>query len=459
MSNAILGALRDLLPGEAIRPGWAPASWPEGTPPPAAVLAPTSEAQMAGVLERASREGWTVMPAGLCTWLGGNGTPEVDLVLSTRNLRDLESYEPADLTLTAAAGTPWRDLRQMTGENGQWVPLDPPGSETGSLGAVVATGVAGPLRHAFGAPRDHVLGVTMVSGDGRILRWGGRVVKNVAGFDITRLSIGSWGALGVITSVSARLFPLPAADTTLLLRAPTAEDLLPIARAMGLSPLPFSAVELLEPLEGAWLGEGGGNGMGVGLSRAGGVVEPGASGRAALALRILGSEVQAREVEGRAVGDLSGESMSAAEGILTLRGPESAAFHEALGAWEAAAALVLRMSLLPSLLEALLGEARELAARFGAMGLAAHVGWGTLRVGFPRIPTEGEEARELVRTLRELRNRLEAAKGSLVLSQGPSELLREVGAQGGCGPEERLMRGLKEEFDPAGILSPGRFGL
>lgn len=199
--------------------------------------------------------------------------------------------------------------------------------------------------------------------------------------------------------------------------------------------------------------------MGRGLRSGDGITGLGASGEAALALRILGSEVQAREVEARAVRDLSGESLSAAEGILTLRGPDSAAFHEALGAWEEGAVLVLRMSLLPSLLEALLGEARALAARFGALGLAAHVGWGTLRVGFSRVPTEGEEATELVRALRELRNRLEAAKGSLVLSRGPSGLLREVGAHGGIGPEERLMRGLKEEFDPAGILSPGRFGL
>lgn len=459
MSASILGVLRDLLPAEAILLGPAPASWPRETPPPSAVLAPTSESQLAGVLERASGEGWRVMPAGLCTWLGGHGAPEVDLVLSTRNLREVENYEPADLTFTAAAGIPWRDLRRRTGENAQWLPLDPPGSRAGSLGGVVATGVSGPLRHAYGAPRDHVLGVTLISGDGRILRWGGRVVKNVAGFDVTRLSIGSWGALGVITSVSARLFPLPAADTTLLCRAPAAEDLLPLARAMALSPLPIAAVELLDPLLGGWSRRGGGNGGGAGLDQADGRGAAGASEGAALALRILGSEVEAREVEARVLKFLSTESTAASGGVLTLRGPDSAAFHEALAEWEGGAALVVRMNLLPSLLEALLGEARELGARFGALGLAAHVGWGSLRVGFPRAPTEGDEVRELAGALSEVRKRLETARGSLVLSHGPSGLLREVGAQGEAGAAERLVRGLKEEFDPAGILSPGRFGL
>jgi len=228
---------------------------------------------------------------------------------------------------------------------------------------------------------------------------------------------------------------------------------------MALSPLPIAAVELLEPLRGEWSHRESGNGGGAGPGETDERGAVGASGGAALALRILGSEVQGREVEARVLGDLSTESTPAGGGVLTLRGPDSTAFHEALGEWEEGAALVVRMSLLPSLLEALLGEARELGGRFGALGLAAHVGWGSLRVSFPRAPTEGDEVKELARALSGLRKRLENAGGSLVLSQGPSGFLREVGAQGEGGPEGRLMRGLKEEFDPAGILSPGRFGL
>jgi len=115
------------------------------------------------------------------------------------------------------------------------------------------------------------------------------------------------------------------------------------------------------------------------------------------------------------------------------------------------------LSLLPSLMERLLGEARELSGRFGRLDLAAHLGWGVLRVGFPRVPAGDGERMALAGALRELRGRLEAAGGGLVVSQGPAGLLKEVGSRGEGGGEASLMRGLKEEFDPAGILSPGRF--
>ena len=118
----------------------------------------------------------------------------------------------------------------------------------GSLGAAVALGVARPLRHLYGTPRDHVLGLTMVSGDGRVLRWGGRVVKNVAGFDLTRLSVGSWGSLGVITSVSARLFPIPESDVTLVCLALERRAAACRPRPRPSPPYPLPAVELVDPL-------------------------------------------------------------------------------------------------------------------------------------------------------------------------------------------------------------------
>jgi hypothetical protein len=190
----------------------------------------------------------------------------------------------------------------------------------------------------------------------------------------------------------------------------------------------------------------------------GGEGKGGAEG-AALVLRILGSADQVQEMEDRVTKDLSGVARSGGRDFLVLRGPDSADFHEALGVWEEGSPLVLRMALLPSLLEALLGEARELAAEFGALAVSGSVGSGTLRVSLPRLQTKGEGGGDLIEALKGLRRRLEAAKGSLVLSQGPAALLKEIGVLGTEGPEARLMRGLKEKFDPAGILSPGRFGL
>lgn len=129
-------------------------------------------------------------------------------------------YTPGDLTLTALAGTPLEELDRATRAERQWLPFDPFGSPRGTLGATVVTASAGPLAHAFGTPRDNVLGLEFVTGAGAVVRGGGRVVKNVAGFDLVRLLVGSWGTLGVVSEVTVRLRALPEADLTLALPLP-----------------------------------------------------------------------------------------------------------------------------------------------------------------------------------------------------------------------------------------------
>ena len=156
----------------------------------------------------------------------------------------IERYEPADLTLTAGAATTLDAIRSVAADAGQWLPVDAPGVDDATLGALVAAGVRGSLASAYGAMRDLVLGLTLVTGDGRVLRLGGQVVKNVAGFDLVRLLVGSRGALGVMTSVTVRLYPLPAAERSWVCRADTPGALLVLAdAARGLSVEP-TAIEL-----------------------------------------------------------------------------------------------------------------------------------------------------------------------------------------------------------------------
>ena len=451
MSQAIRALLENMVAPEALVPNvemerWRTGEGEEGLP--AAVLAPSTEEELARVLARASEEGWRVLPAGLGTWLEGGGPSNVTLVLSTRRMQVIHEYEPADLTFTAGAGLSLAALRDITEPHGQWLPLDPPGGFEGSLGATVALGTGGPLRHLYGTPRDHVLGLTLLSGDGRILRWGGRVVKNVAGFDLTRLSIGSWGSLGVVTSVSARLFPIPEADLTLCIRGPDVSALLPTARAMALSSLPLAAVELVNPL-----------GLrGPGSAAAGG--EPDGSG---LVLRMLGSRAQVAEMEARIGSDLHNEA-----GIPErLEGEKSRAFHRTLSVWEDGTDLVARLCLLPSEMGTLLDEAKELgalASRTAAAGapqlrLSAHVGAGVLRVAVSGLPEGEDDLDTWASGLQTLRGRLEESGGSLTLSSGPSSLVRKVGVWGASGEEKEIMAGLKAQFDPGGILAPGRLGL
>ena len=157
------------------------------------------------------------------------------------------SVSPADLVATVQAGTPLEALRRRLADEGMWLAIDPPGRPERSLGSVIATATAGPLRHGFGPVRDHVLGCTVATGDGRLVKAGGRVVKNVAGYDLTKLQVGGFGGFGIIAEVHLRLRALPRADVTLVARG-TRDTLTSAARdADGAPSWCRRALELLSP--------------------------------------------------------------------------------------------------------------------------------------------------------------------------------------------------------------------
>ena len=167
---------------------------------------------------RATRTSLRIRGAG--SWLDAGRPVSSAAQLSLEGARGIVEYVPGDLTMTVGAATTLADIATATERERQWLPLDPAGTDDGTIGATVATNSAGALAHAFGAPRDQVLGLEFVTGAGTVARGGGRVVKNVAGFDLTRLLVGSWGTLGVITEVSLRLRALPEMQTTVALRMP-----------------------------------------------------------------------------------------------------------------------------------------------------------------------------------------------------------------------------------------------
>jgi glycolate oxidase FAD binding subunit len=177
----------------------------------------------------------------------------VDLFVSTRALGGIEAHEPADLTITAGSGTELAELDAHLQGAGQWLALDGPGVAVQGLGQVVARADAAVLANAFGAVRDQVLGLTVVTGDGRTLALGGRVVKNVAGFDLVRLLVGSRGTLGMLTRLTLRTHPRPDHIRDLSLRGDSMHDLLPaLERLLAASVLPAS-IEMGSGLEGAEL--------------------------------------------------------------------------------------------------------------------------------------------------------------------------------------------------------------
>ncbi len=176
-------------------------------------VAPRSEEECAVVLSAAYEEGWKIRIRGCGSWIDPDAP--ADLAISTRMLTGISEQNPADLLMSARAGTPFQDLQNAAAKTGTWIALDPPGGER-SLGSVLATGTAGPVRTGYGPVKNRILGLTLITAEGRMLRVGGRVVKNVAGFDLTSLAVGSFGSFGVITSAHIQLHALPAVDSTLV---------------------------------------------------------------------------------------------------------------------------------------------------------------------------------------------------------------------------------------------------
>jgi glycolate oxidase FAD binding subunit len=183
---------------------------------------------------------------GRSTWLDAGRPVRATKTISLRDDSGVVSYVPGDLTLTVRAGTPLSEIERITREHNQWLPLDPYGSPDGTIGATIATASAGPLSSGFGLPRDLLLGLEFVNGRGDVVRGGGKVVKNVAGFDLSRLMTGSWGTLGVITEVTLRLYALPAADRTFSIPLNGSEkEVATVIHVIASSPLSPYALQLL----------------------------------------------------------------------------------------------------------------------------------------------------------------------------------------------------------------------
>ncbi|KPJ83758.1 MAG: hypothetical protein AMS18_17270 [Gemmatimonas sp. SG8_17] len=207
-------------------------------------VAPHTDEECSLVLSVASSEGWRVRIEGSGTWMPTDAP--ADLALTTRHLAGVTDLNPADLVATVRAGTTWANLRATLLDQGAWVVTDPPGSGR-SVGSIVATATSGPLRTGFGTLRDQLLGLTLATGNGEIIRVGGKVVKNVAGYDITKLAVGSFGAFGVITSVNLRLRAVPRVDTTMLAYGER-DELLRAARSILEAGTTPAALEVVSPL-------------------------------------------------------------------------------------------------------------------------------------------------------------------------------------------------------------------
>lgn len=355
------------------------------------------------------RAGLRVVGGG--TWLDAGRPVVASETISTRELSGISGYVPADLTLTALAGTTLAEIRDATGANGQWLALDPPGSDDGTVGATVATASAGPLRTLFGSPRDLVLGLEFITGEGTVARGGGRVVKNVAGFDITRLLTGSWGTLGVITEVTLRLHARPEADDTL---GVVLDDAGHVGRVRALMRrLPFTpyACEVLNPV---------------------------------LAEIVLGAAETVALIRVAGNGEAVAAQRAAIAGLGTLRNVDATAWDRLRGA-EPPAAMVFRLSRLPAEFERTWTDAVSIAGACPGTLVHASAARGVVRCIVPA----GDASNAALRAAF-------SVPGSTRIGERlPAELWRAVSP---APAADRLSTGIKRAFDVNNILNPGILG-
>jgi glycolate oxidase FAD binding subunit len=388
-------------------------AWPGIQATPEAVVHPTTTEEVAATMRLASAHGVGVLVAASGARLRAiHEIANPFLVLCMDRLSGIEIYEPADLTLTAKAGTPMKTLANELHANRQWLPYDPPHVDERSLGGLVAMGESGPLWMGYGELRNHVLGLTLVTGDGRTLELGGRVVKNVAGFDLLKPVVGSRGRFGVVTSVCVRTFPEPARERVLVLRAASAGALLPAARAVGTAPImPVSCVLV--------------SGLG------------GAAG-AQLLVRLHGAQTTV-EADRRTLERHVGVDFELA--------PDAGAVLSAARDHAADGDVVLAISVLPS----------KLPDAFAALGelldeRALHA--DTYR-GSIRVSAREEDVPRIAR----LRARVEALGGTLGarLARGFSRGSDARGLGSSVpAPAASLTKSLEQVFDPKGALWPSR---
>ena len=221
------------------------------------MLAPPTPVELAGALHDAAAHGRSISLVGNDTkcLMAGPREP-ADIAITTSALRRVLQYEPHDLTISVEAGMRWRDFTSLIAGNGQMVPLDPPFSTSATVGGIVAANCSGPRRRLYGSARDMVIGMRFATLEGKLVDSGGMVVKNVAGLDMAKLMIGSFGTLAAIATVNFKLIPAPSREQTFVMPFPSAGEALAVRDRILTSPLQPSAIDSLNPAAAADFGGG-----------------------------------------------------------------------------------------------------------------------------------------------------------------------------------------------------------
>lgn len=404
---------------------------------PGAVVSPGSREEIAKLLVFANAEKLAVVPRGNGTKMAAGGIPgRLDVVLSMLRINRIVEHDIPNLSLSVEAGITLADVqKRLAGTGtGSFLPLDPPHTERATVGGVIAVNGSGPKRYLYNSARDLLLGLKAVLPTGEIVAFGGKTVKNVSGYDMTKLMIGSWGTLGVITEITTKLLPLPEASATLLASFAELARTGSLARKVLHSVLIPSAMELMDEKAAGQLGEK-------------------TKYLVAFSLEGVGEAVERQAAE---IGEMAKREGAAQTKVL--RGEDERAFWVRVRDFAiiSAASVVLRSSFIVSGQTGILGNyekwAREAGVEFAFVG---HAGNGIIR----SYMLDGGAARTAA--VAELIEKFtaEAANrgGNLVVESAPRDLKEKIRVWGRPRSDEVVARRLKEKMDPNNVLNPGRF--
>ena len=413
---------------------------------PELVVRPGTQDEVSKVVAACARTGAAMIPWGEGTAMGmGNPPARAQVVVQLGRLDRIVEWDPANLTVTAEAGLRLAALQELIARDRVILPLDPPGDHRVSLGGLVAANQNGPSRLRYGTVRDWLLGLRIVLPDGQRIHCGGRVIKNVSGYDMNKLFIRSMGTLGIITEVTFKLLPMPAQWAGVIGLFPDLAGARAVLEQIhdsfllpeSLDLLNPEAVELLAPTLGL----------------------PAARGTWGLAVALAGSP----ETVERQARDFTSLFQDGGGSAVTMpTGQTGQAWHAIRNLLDGAQAVnparILCKITVPVArtcdLVVAAGElGRRCRLRAAVMAYAGSgVIWAQFLPGMEALPEE-----PVARSLQELRAVAETAGGSLVLHDAPPPLKRQVEAWGSPGDGYAMMRRLKVEFDPRGLCNPGRF--
>lgn len=388
---------------------------------PRLAVEPATVEDAAEAMRALASDGLSVAFVGGGTDLGLGAPPRrLDAVLHTRRLNRIREHAPSDQIVAVEAGMTLAALQRHLAAHGQRLALDPPLPERATVGGIVAANAFGPRRTRYGPVRDLVIGMTVIRADGVVARGGGKVVKNVAGFDLPRLLCGSLGTLGLVAEVTFRLHPLPEASATLAFADLPAREVHGLARA---------ALEArLEPTAAASMG--------------------GEGTRFQLLLRFEGFGPGVRDQVERAL------AVGAAQGRVAERieGADEDAAWARYDALRIAGDVRVKAAFKPAALDAAALTLRPLAAALRGGAIALHA---TLGLAF--VTGTLDDVAAAAAAIEAARTVVAPGGGSLVLAEAPPALRARVDAWGPPPPALEVMRSLKRELDPDGRLAPGRF--